>query len=207
MTTDKSFLLLCVAVVVVFWILTSYNIYDSDYFLDRLVRNLPVPIPYDGKQLVSLTNVQDVATLLLSPLNNMNGALQQRYFNCGTDQIVSYNDLVYLCADMARVPRFNVKIEYFDPEVLGTKGSFPYREKDFFVVPDVAKQILHWPGAQCTLSDDLIWYFDQYKNKRNGITKNISLIKDWEIVVGCKTSVPEYVASIYEQYDPLILHT
>lgn len=182
----------------------------SDYFFDRLVRNLPVPVPYDGEQLVSLTNVKDVATILLLPINNdniMNNANKQRFFNCGTDQLISYNDLVYLCANVAGILKDNVKIEYYDPEFLGTKGDFPFRMTDFYIVPDIAKEILLWSGIDPnnSLEQDLIWYYNDYKNKRNGLTKQMSLVKDWEIVIGCKTTLPEYSGSIYDQYDPLIL--
>ena len=34
------------------------------YFLDRLLRNRPVPIPAPGIQLVSLTHVEDVASMM-----------------------------------------------------------------------------------------------------------------------------------------------
>ena len=34
------------------------------YFLDRLLRNRPVPIPAPGIQLVSLTHVEDIASLM-----------------------------------------------------------------------------------------------------------------------------------------------
>ena len=34
------------------------------YFLDRLTRNRPVPIPAPGIQLVSLTHVEDIASLM-----------------------------------------------------------------------------------------------------------------------------------------------
>lgn len=169
-----------------------------------MVRNLPIPIPYDGNQLVSLTCSEDVATLLASPLNNEQAAVQQRYFNCGTDQLISYNDLAYACADAAGIPRFNVKIEYFDPDALGTKGTFPFRMTDFFVAPDQVKAKLGWTGPQHALQDDLIWYYQDYV-QRGGPEKSMSLVKDWEIVVGCKSSLPEYVASIYEKYDPLII--
>jgi nucleoside-diphosphate-sugar epimerase len=179
--------------------------WNSDYFFDRLVRHLPIPIPYDGNQLVSLTNVKDVARILVSPLHHIEKATQQRYFNCGTDHIVSYNDVAYMCADVAQIPRSNVTIEYFDPEVLGTKGSFPFRPNDFYVTPDTVKQILSWSGAHHHLSDDLSWYYNDYIQNRNGLHKSMSFRDDWEIVVGCKTSMPEYVESIYDQYDPLTL--
>ena len=34
------------------------------YFLDRLMRNRPVPIPAPGVQLVSLSHVEDIASLM-----------------------------------------------------------------------------------------------------------------------------------------------
>ena len=54
------------------------NKYDYiDWYFDRLVRNLPLPIPGDGSQMVSLTNSEDVASLLASPLNNEAAAVEQ----------------------------------------------------------------------------------------------------------------------------------
>jgi nucleoside-diphosphate-sugar epimerase len=35
-----------------------------DWYFDRLVRELPLPIPGDGTQKVSLTNSEDVASLV-----------------------------------------------------------------------------------------------------------------------------------------------
>jgi hypothetical protein len=35
----------------------------------------------------------------------------------------------------------------------------------------------------------------------------MSLVKDWEIVVGSKTMPPDDVSSIYDKYDPLIIET
>jgi hypothetical protein len=46
-----------------------------DYYFDRLVRDLPIPIPGDGTQMVSLTCSEDVATLLASPLQNPQAAI------------------------------------------------------------------------------------------------------------------------------------
>ena len=182
------------------------NKYDYiDYYFDRLVRGLPVPIPGDGTQLVSLTNSQDVASLLASSLNDEAAAIEQRFFNCGTDQLVSYDDVAYICADAAGVSKEDVKIEHYDGDLFG-KGNFPFRLTNFYVSPDTAKAKLGWEGAKHSLRDDMTWYYENCK-ARGGPGKKIFLGKDWEIVVGSKTTLPEHMESIYQEYDPVDLDT
>ena len=182
------------------------NKYDYiDYYFDRLVRGLPVPIPGDGTQLVSLTNSEDVAALLASSLNDEAAAVEQRFFNCGTDQLVSYDDVAYICADAAGFAKDDVKIEHYDGDLFG-KGNFPFRLTNFYVAPDTAKAKLGWEGAKHSLKDDMSWYYESYK-ARGGPGKKMSLAKDWEIVVGSKTTLPEHVQSIYQEYDPVVLDT
>jgi nucleoside-diphosphate-sugar epimerase len=180
-----------------------------DYYFDRLVRGLPIPIPGDGTQLVSLTNSQDVASLLAAPLDQQAAAVAQRYFNCGTDQLVSYDTVAHLCAAAVGVKDdlevVTPTIEHYDGDLFG-KGPFPFRLTNFFVSPDVAKNVLGWPGAQHSLADDLVWYYEEYK-ARGGPDKKMSFAKDWEIVVGHKTPPPDQVGSIYDKYDPIILDT
>jgi len=172
-----------------------------DYYFDRIVRGLPIPIPGDGTQLVSLTNSEDVASLLASPLNNEEAAVQQRVFNCGTDQLVSYDEVAYICADAAGIPRQEVQIVHFDADQLG-KGKFPFRPTNFYVAPEMAKQKLGWAGPTHNLRDDTEWYYEGYK-ARGGLEKEISLVKDWDIVSGSKTQLPDNAQSIYERFDPL----
>lgn len=175
----------------------------SDYFFDRIVRELPIPIPGDGSQLVSLTNSRDVASLLASPLNNEAAAIKQRIFNCGTDQLVSYNDVAQMCAQVAGVE--SAVVEHYDPDLF-EKTVFPFRNTNFYVDPSTAKKVLDWPGPQHDLASDLPSYFEDYK-ARGGPTKKISLRKDWEICVGSKTPPQGYSESIYDKYDPLVLET
>jgi nucleoside-diphosphate-sugar epimerase len=175
-----------------------------DWYFDRLVRELPLPIPNDGSQKVSLTNSEDVARLLASPLNNEAAAIEQRVFNCGTDQLHTYDEVAYLCAEAAGIPKENVMIEHYDYELLG-KGVFPFRMTNFYISPDTAKAKLGFTTSK-NLKDDLKWYFESYK-ARGGPTKKMSLIKDWEIVVGHKTHMPENGGSIYDKYDPIELDT
>lgn len=176
-----------------------------DWYFDRLVRNLPLPIPGDGQQLVSLTNSEDVASLLAAPLTNQQAAVEQRYFNCGTDQLVSYDNVGYLCAEAAGIAREKVMIEHYDADMFG-KAKFPFRLTNFYVAPEKAKEILKWPGAAHSLKDDLPAYFESYK-ARGGPEKQMHLGEDWEIVVGCKTPKYDQVGSIYDPYMPTALET
>ena len=55
-----------------------------DYFTGRVCRKLPIPLPLTGEQLVGLTHVEDVASLLTAAVGHPNAANQ--IFNCGTDR-------------------------------------------------------------------------------------------------------------------------
>lgn len=122
--------------------------------------------------MVSLTCSEDVASILASPLNNVRAAIDQCYFNCGTDKLHSYTDVAYLCAQAAGIPQENVKIESFDPVAQG-KGKFPFRPTNFYVAPDLAKAVLGWKGTQHDLSEDLkSWYYSSYV-ERGGPTKEL----------------------------------
>jgi len=153
-----------------------------DWYFDRLVRNLPLPIPADGNQKVSLTNSEDVASLLSSVLNDEDAAVSQRFFNCGTDQHPSYNEVAYLCAEAAGIAKDDVAIQHYDHEKFG-KAKFPFRMTDFYVAPDMAKQKMGWTGPSHNLKDDLAWYYQGYVS-RGGPSKNLNLEDDLKITGG-----------------------
>eukprot|EP00529_Nitzschia_sp_RCC80_P031736 CAMPEP_0113458142 /NCGR_PEP_ID=MMETSP0014_2-20120614/9768_1 /TAXON_ID=2857 /ORGANISM="Nitzschia sp." /LENGTH=355 /DNA_ID=CAMNT_0000349653 /DNA_START=118 /DNA_END=1185 /DNA_ORIENTATION=- /assembly_acc=CAM_ASM_000159 len=150
-----------------------------DWYFDRLTRSKPIPIPGDGTQKVSLTNSEDVSQILASPLNNEDAAVQQTYFNCGTDTLVSYDDVAYLCAAAAGIPKESVNIVHYDSSK--GKGTFPFRLTNFYVAPDMVKSKLGWGGASTTLEGDLKWYYEGYVS-RGGPTKDIDFSKDTELL-------------------------
>lgn len=174
-----------------------------DWYFDRLCRDLPLPIPGDGTQKVSLTNSADVAEILTAPLENEDAAVEQRYFNCGSDKLYSYDEVAYMCAEAAGIPKENVMIEHYDHELFG-KAYFPFRMTDFYVAPDMVKEKLGYTGAKSSLAEDLKWYFDSWK-ARGGTDNYIELVKDWEICVGSKTTLEP--GSIYDKWDPIELDT
>ncbi|KAL7472213.1 hypothetical protein ACHAXS_012531 [Conticribra weissflogii] len=148
-----------------------------DWYFDRLVRGEPLPIPGDGSQKVSLTNSEDVASLLASVLNDEAAAVEQTYFNCGTDQLLSYDEVAALCAAAAGISDY--KIEHYDGS-LG-KAKFPFRLTDFYVSPDMAKEKLGWEGPKHSLENDLPWYYESYKT-RGCLNKEMEFAEDKEVL-------------------------
>jgi len=170
------------------------NKYDYiDWYFDRLVRELPLPIPGDGTQKVSLTNSEDVAAILASPLDNEEAAVTQRFFNCGTDQLVSYDEVAQLCAEAAGIPADKVTIEHYDADQFG-KAYFPFRLTDFYVAPDTLKEKVGYGGATKSLREDLKWYYESYV-ARGGPTKAMELVKDREIVESTSD-----IGSVYDKF-------
>ena len=149
-----------------------------DWFLDRLSLDVPLLIPSPGTQKVSLTNSQDVASLLVAPLDNEEAAIKQRFFNCGTDQLVTYDEVAFICAEAAGIAKEDVKVEHYSGDTFG-KAKFPFRLTDFYVAPDMAKDKLGYKGAANDLKGDLKWYYENYKSRDRS---NVDLSKDQEIL-------------------------
>lgn len=170
-----------------------------DWYFHRLVRELPLPIPGDGTQKVSLTNSKDVAKLLTAPLANEEAAVEQRFFNCGNDKLHSYEEVAYMCAKAAGIAKEDVMIEHYDADEFG-KAYFPFRLTNFYVAPDTAKEKLGYGGAECDLDEDLKWYYQDFVS-RGGPTEYIPTIKDQEITVLSKSKFE--VGSIYDKWDPI----
>jgi hypothetical protein len=136
-------------------------------------------------------------------VDNEEAAIEQRFFNCGTDELVSYDDVAYMCAEAAGIPKEKVMIEHYDSELYG-KAKFPFRLTDFYVSPDTAKEKLGWAGPSTKLADTLKWYYEGYQ-ARGGAERDIDIIKDYEIVVASKSSFE--IGSIYDKYIPLDIDT
>lgn len=132
---------------------------NVDWFLDRITRRLPVPIPGNGEQLIALSNAQDVAAMIAACVGN--SAAVNQVFNCGTDKFLSYNNVVQIAAEAAGVDPKEVKIVYYEPEKLSFKPDFPFRASTFILSPEKAKTTLGWE-AQSTLKGDISLWFAQY---------------------------------------------
>merc|ERR1712146_660746 len=99
-------------------------------------RDMPVPIPGDGSQLVALSHVDDVATLMCAAIDKEAGI-----YNCGTDKFISYRQVCELVASNLGK---TATIESYDPKSLDKelgKPSFPFRPTTFTVNPSKAKRV------------------------------------------------------------------
>ncbi len=154
-----------------------------DYYLDRITRGLPVPIPGSGKQKVSLTDARDVAGLLAAAVTCEGPPESPQVFNCGTPNLYTYDEVAEICA---RATGKEAVLLHFDPDTPGLKegpgkGGFPFRENNFHVVPDKAVGMLGWDGGSHSLEGDIGEYFEAYKGRANDDKFNEELKVDKEI--------------------------
>jgi len=130
-----------------------------DYFFDRITRGRPIPVAGTGQQLVTLTHAGDVASMMASVLEAGDKAHRQ-VFNCATDQLITVDTLIDLCANIAGVPAPPI-VHYNPKKVTLDKKAFPFRDSHFFVAPEKAKTVLGWKCAY-DLENELRGYFQGY---------------------------------------------
>ncbi|KAF8070909.1 CSP41A [Scenedesmus sp. PABB004] len=125
----------------------------EQWFVDRIVRDRPVPIPVPGVQLVTLTHVEDVASMLAAVPGNP-AAIRQHYNVC-SDRAVTFQGIVKAVGSaLGKEPR----VVLYSPEEVGTgKGGkaegFPFRTVHFFASSDKAKRELGWAPRHNFLGD------------------------------------------------------
>ncbi len=124
---------------------------NLDYFYDRISRDIPVPIPGDGTQLIALTNAADVAAGITSVIESNASSKDGSIFNLGTDKFISYNDLVDEVAKS--LGKSSAEKAYYDPKSLDFKPAFPFRPKTFTVDPSKLKATTGWSIASDLVSD------------------------------------------------------
>eukprot|EP00613_Pedinella_sp_CCMP2098_P052124 CAMPEP_0171880162 /NCGR_PEP_ID=MMETSP0992-20121227/38287_1 /TAXON_ID=483369 /ORGANISM="non described non described, Strain CCMP2098" /LENGTH=364 /DNA_ID=CAMNT_0012505869 /DNA_START=14 /DNA_END=1108 /DNA_ORIENTATION=- len=132
---------------------------STDWFFDRIVRGRPLPIPYSGNQLLSLTNAVDAASMISSALSNPKAVNQ--IFNCGTDTFYAYGQVAEMVAEVVGK---EADVKAYDPEKFPDlkKGAFPFRNTAFYVNVDKAKEVLGW-APKSDLATDLKMVYEQYK--------------------------------------------
>ncbi|KAH8055957.1 NAD dependent epimerase [Aureococcus anophagefferens] len=102
-----------------------------DWFLNRAARDIPMAVPADAQQPVSLTHCEDVAALMASVVGK-EGAAADQIFNCGTNKMCSYDDVCIAAA-----------------KALGKSEAL------------VAMDVLEWPGATHDVLADLAGFYTE----------------------------------------------
>lgn len=125
----------------------------EQWFVDRIIRDRPVPIPTPGIQLTTLTHVEDVASMLAAVPGNRK-AIGQHYNIC-SDRAITFQGIAKA---VGKALGTEAKIVLYDPEKLGLGKSgkadgFPFRTIHFFASSDKAKRELGWKPAHNFLGD------------------------------------------------------
>ena len=90
-----------------------------DWFLDRIVRDLPFPLPQDGSLFTTLTNSEDVAGMMASVVGHEVDASGE-IFNCAGDELLSHVQVVKIIAEaLGKDPKdVLAKVVFYDPKAL-----------------------------------------------------------------------------------------
>jgi nucleoside-diphosphate-sugar epimerase len=133
------------------YIYGPYTAKDCEqWFMDRILRDRPVPIPSPGVQLTTLSHVEDLAALLASVVGNQKAIGQ--YYNLVVDRCITFDGIVKAVAKAAGK---EAKIVHYNPSEMGLKKGegFPFRAVHFFASADKAKRELGWKPEHDFIKD------------------------------------------------------
>ena len=122
----------------------------EQWFMDRIMRDRPVPIPAPGIQLTTLSHVEDLADMMAMVPGNK--AAIGQHFNLCSDRCITFEGIVNTIAKAAGK---EAKIVKYDPSsVKLEKGQgFPFRAVHFFASSEKAKKVLGWKPKHDFVSD------------------------------------------------------
>ncbi len=118
------------------------------YFIGRVVRDRPVPVPLSGDQLVCLTHQQDAASFILAAIGNPKA--QNQIFNLGTHRYISYKGIVELIHKAVNPDATKTKFVHYDPlhypnwKSSNSNALFPFRRDTFITSVSKGVELLHW---------------------------------------------------------------
>jgi len=133
------------------YIYGAYTNKDCEqWFLDRIVRGRPVPIPAPGVQLVTLSHVDDLAAAMAAVVGN-DGAKRQ-HLNICSDRAIT---LVGIVNTLAKAAGVEAEVVLYDPKSVELeKGEgFPFRTGHFFASAEKTKKVLNWKPEHTFLGD------------------------------------------------------
>ena len=128
-----------------------------DYFIGRAARKLPIPLPLHGEQLVCISHIEDVCSLIAAAVG-ADKALNE-VFNCGTNRFISYkglSDIIH--TTLENDLEADAKYLFYEPDDFNHwDGSgameFPFRRDTFIINTNKAVTTLGWSPKRSILAD------------------------------------------------------
>lgn len=121
----------------------NYNDLEA-WFFDRIVRNQPILIPYNGLHFTQLGHVEDLAMAMSKVLGNSR-AMGQIY-NISGERYVTFKGLALACAEAVGKNPEEIELKYYNPKDFnfGKRKAFPLRVQHFFADISKAQKELNW---------------------------------------------------------------
>jgi len=117
----------------------NYNPVER-FFFDRVSRDRPVCVPWDGKYITQLGHCEDLADFMIGCIGNP--AVKGNVYNVSGEEFVTFDGMAKLCAEAAG--KGAPKIVHFDPKEVevpeGFPKAFPFRGMHFFASIEKAKR-------------------------------------------------------------------
>lgn len=109
----------------------NYNDLEA-WFFDRIVRDLPIPIPGHGLYITQLGHVKDLAQAMAAALGNPQAVGQ--IYNVSGDRYVTFDGLARTCAAAVGKAPDTLQLVHYDPKQFdfGKRKAFPLRTQHFF---------------------------------------------------------------------------
>jgi len=158
-----------------------------DFFFGRAHRKLPIPLPLHGEQLVCLSHIEDVASLIATSLGHPNAV--NEIFNCGTDKYVTYKNLCTLVHETLNNDPKDAQYLFYEPKEFDHWKSkddvmaIPFRRESFVISVDKAKISLDWAPKHSLKKDLQIEAQDYLASSRSSDAWDIKQLKyDMEVI-------------------------
>lgn len=154
-----------------------------EYLIERIARDMHVPLPLHGEQLLSMTHVSDLAGLVSSCMRE--SAAKNEIFNCGGEKYITYQGLCSMVKDILDTSD-DVKYLYFEPKLFDvpTKSvAYPFGRSSSLLSTSKALSKLDWKPShnfESGLKEEVNYIL---RNRDTASTPDPrAFIKDMEII-------------------------
>lgn len=139
----------------------------TDYFFDRIVRNRPILLPGNGSELTALTDVRDIASMLVAAVGK---GMKNETLNLVNTRCITFNGIVDMCSKVcgkgSTVVHYDADAMKGKIEGFQVKKAFPFRPRHFFADPGESQAKLEWTpefsGSEAGLASTLKLCYDEY---------------------------------------------